>query len=162
MRLKLGKSVKKFRREERGSQLVELAITLPVLLILLGGAAEFGRFFYTYSTLTSAARAGARHACKWEKSASWTIPETRRMVVYGDMSDTSKGAVVAGLTEANVQVVANGPSENNVDSVTVKIVNFQYQPVFDLGRLTGIPSLSMRINMNAKATMKQLFNGPVA
>jgi hypothetical protein len=34
--------------------------------------------------------------------------------------------------------------------------------LFDLGKLTGIPSLSMNINLNASATMHQLFNGPVA
>lgn len=152
----------RFCRRERGSQLVELAITLPLILMLLGATAEFARFFYTYSTLTNAVRAGARHACKWEIGASWTIPETQRMVVYGDFSDTSKGPILPGLQTSNVQVKANGPSENNIDSVTVSIINYQYQPVLDLGKLTGIPSLSLKINLNATATMKQLFNGPVA
>jgi hypothetical protein len=59
-----------------------------------------------------------------------------------------------------VVITANGPSANTIDSVTVKIVNYQYQPIFDLGKLTGIPSLSLKINLNANATMHQLFNGP--
>jgi hypothetical protein len=58
-------------------------------------------------------------------------------------------------------VQANGPSVNNIDSVTVKIVNYKYQPIFDLGKLTGIKTLTMNIDMNASATMHQLFNGPV-
>ena len=57
---------------------------------------------------------------------------------------------------------ANGPSVNNIDSVTVKIVNYNYTPIFDLGKLTGIPALSLNINMNASATMHQLYNGPTA
>lgn len=149
------------RESERGSQVLEAAIALPILLMLMGATAEFGRFFYTYTTLTSAVRAGARHASKWERNASWTVPETRRMVVFGDFSDTSKGAILPGLTEGNVNVTANGP-ENNVQSVTVSITGYQYQPIFDLGKLTGVTSLSLKINMNANATMKQLFNGPVA
>jgi hypothetical protein len=149
-------------RREEGTQLVELALVLPILLMLLGATAEFGRFFYTYSTLTSACRAGARHASKWERNASWTFPETSTMVVYGDFSDTSKGPILPGLSTSNVVVQANGPSVNSIDSVTVKIVNYPYKPLFDLGRLTGIPSLSMNINLNASATMHQLFNGPVA
>jgi hypothetical protein len=161
VRINLKSEIRRFLRRERGSQLVELAIALPVLLILLGAATEFARYFYTYSTLTNAVRAGARHASKWQRSASWTFPETS-MVVYGDFTDTSNGPVVPGLTTGNVIVQANGPSANNVDSVTVKIVNYKYQPLFDLGKLTGIPSLSLNIDMNASATMHQLFNGPVA
>jgi Flp pilus assembly protein TadG len=154
--------LRRFARRDRGSQFVELAITLPVILILMGATAEFGRFFYTYTTLTNAVRAGARHACKWEIGSSWTIPETSNMVVYGDYSDTSHGAILPGLTTANVKVTANGPSPHAIQSVTVSIVNYQYQPLFDLGKLTGIPALSLKINMNATATMKQLFNGPIA
>jgi hypothetical protein len=154
--------VKRLLRREHGSQMVELAIALPILLMLLGAAAEFGRFFYTYATLTNAVRAGARHACKWERGASWVTPETSNMVVYGDYSDTSHGAILPGLSTGNVVIQPNGASVNNIDSVTVKIVNYKYVPLFDLGKLTGIPALSLNIDMNASATMKQLFNGPVA
>lgn len=156
------KRVRCLIRRERGTQLVELAIVLPVMLLFLGAAAEFGNFFYNYSALTSAVRAGARHACKWQRSASWTFPETSNLVVYGDYSDTSKGPILPGLTTSNVVVQANGPSANDIDSVTVKIVNYKYQPLFDLGKLTGNPAFSLNIDMNANATMHQLFNGPVA
>lgn len=161
-RLKFSARLARFARRERGSQLVELAITLPLVMMLLGATAEFARFFYTYSALTNAVRAGARHACKWEIGASWTIPETQRMVVYGDFTDTTDGPILPGLQTSNVQVKANGPSAHNIDSVTVSIIGYQYQPILDIGKLTGIPALSMKINMNATATMKQLFNGPVA
>ena len=161
-RLRLALRLRRFARRDRGSQLVELAITLPIIVMLLGAGAEFGRYFYTYTTLTNAVRSGARHASKWEIGSSWTIPETRNMVVYGDYSNTSNGPVVPGLTTANVQVTANGPSPHAIQSVTVSIINYQYTPLFDLGALTGIPSLSLKINMNASATMKQIFNGPIA
>jgi hypothetical protein len=154
--------VTQFFKQERGTQLVELAIVMPLFVVLMASAAEFGRFFYTYSALNNAVRAGARHACKWERSSSWTIPETSRMVVYGDYSDTSNGPILPGLTTANVVVQSNGPSLNSIDSVTVKIVNYQYQPLFDLGKLTGNQSLSLAVPMNASATMHQLFNGPVS
>jgi hypothetical protein len=149
-----------FRRQE-GTQLVELAIALPVMLMLLAGATELGRFFYTYATLTNACRAGARHACKWKRSSSWVTPEVSAMVVYGDFSNTSGPPILPGLTEANVEIDPNGPSYNSIDSVTVKIINYQYQPLFDIGKMTGVPALSLNVNMNASATMHQLFNGPV-
>ena len=154
--------IRRFLKEERGTQILELAIALPVMLMLLGSVAEFGRFFYTYTTLTNAVRGGARHACKWERNASWTVPETQRMVVYGDFNDTSNGPILPGLSTSNVQVVSNGPAPNKVDSVTVKITGYTYQPIFDIGKLTGITSLSLAIPMNASATMHQLYNGPTA
>lgn len=156
------RSIRKFLRREQGTQLVELAIVLPIFMVLMAGAAEFGRFFYTYSALTNGVRAGARHASKWERNASWTFGETSRMVVYGDYSDTSAGPIVPGLTTGNVVVQANGPSANSIDSVTVKIVNYKYTPLFDLGKLTGVTSLSLNVDMNASHTMHQLFNGPVS
>lgn len=160
MRIQLKSRIKRIVRKEHGSQLVELALVLPILLVLMGAAAEFGRFFYTYSTLQNAVRAGARHASKWRITEPWEFPETSRMVVYGDFTDTSKGPILPGLSTSNVSIVTNGPSANTVDSVTVKIINYQYTPIFDVGKLTGIPALSLKINLNASSTMHQLFNGP--
>lgn len=150
-----------FIKQERGTQLVELAIVMPLFVVLMASAAEFGRFFYTYSALNNAVRAGARHACRWERSASWTLPQTKNMVVYGDFGGGTT-PILPGLTTGNVDVVSNGPSANSIDSVTVRIVGYRYTPMFDLGALTGTPSLSLAVNMNASATMHQLFNGPVS
>ncbi|MBI3670392.1 MAG: pilus assembly protein [Acidobacteria bacterium] len=47
---------------ERGSQLVEAALLLPVLLTLLLGILYIGRAFNVYQTITRAAREGARFA----------------------------------------------------------------------------------------------------
>lgn len=166
--IKTQQRVRRFLKKERGTQLLELAISLPLMLVLLGGVAEFGRFFYTYTILTNAVRGGARHASKWERSASWMngpCAETEKLVVYGQIwcpPTAAPPAILPGLTESNVVVQANGPAPNKIDSVTVKIVNYQYQPLFNLGQLTGIPALSMNINMNANATMHQLYNGPTA
>jgi len=158
-------TVRRFIRRENGTQLVELAIAVPLMLMLLGGVAEFGRLFYTYSTLTNAVRGGAREASKWERGASWmngTCAQPQRIVVYGEAwcGGTAPPAILPGLTEANVSVVANGADENHIDSVTVSIHDYQYVPLFDLGKLTGIPSLTLKINLNANATMHQLYNGP--
>ena len=41
--------------------LVELAVLLPILLLLILGAVDFGRMFYTKMVLTNAAREGANY-----------------------------------------------------------------------------------------------------
>jgi Flp pilus assembly protein TadG len=48
----------------RGQALVELAIILPVMLLLFGAALDLGRFFYGQITITHAAKEGAFEAAR--------------------------------------------------------------------------------------------------
>lgn len=50
------------RRNQRGSALVEMALTLPLMLLVSVGIFEFGRAYQTWQVLTNAAREGARIA----------------------------------------------------------------------------------------------------
>jgi Flp pilus assembly protein TadG len=50
------------RNEETGQAFVELALVLPVLLLLLLGVIQFGNVFRDYIALTDATRVGARQA----------------------------------------------------------------------------------------------------
>jgi Flp pilus assembly protein TadG len=49
-------------RSERGANVIEMAIVLPLLLLLILGIAEFGFLFQRYVVLTNAAVEGARVA----------------------------------------------------------------------------------------------------
>lgn len=49
-------------QSDRGSELVELAIALPLLLIVIAGIMDFGFLFEKYEVVTNAAREGARMA----------------------------------------------------------------------------------------------------
>ncbi len=80
----------RFRSDERGVQLVELAIVLPVLLMLFAAVGEFGRYFYEYTTVAKATRVGARFmASKSLDSANtdWQLL-TKKLVVYGNTDGT--------------------------------------------------------------------------
>jgi hypothetical protein len=48
--------------DRKGQAMVELALMLPVLLLIIFGITEFGRALYIENTLTNAAREGARMA----------------------------------------------------------------------------------------------------
>ena len=47
-------------RSERGAELIEFGLTLPLLLLLVLGIIEFGFMFQEYEVVTNAAREGAR------------------------------------------------------------------------------------------------------
>jgi Flp pilus assembly protein TadG len=49
------------RRSQRGQAMVELAVALPLLLIVIAGAVDFGTACYIAIEVTSAARAGAQY-----------------------------------------------------------------------------------------------------
>lgn len=49
-------------RDDAAVALVEFALVMPVLLVLLIGALDFGRAVNAYVTVNAAAREGARHA----------------------------------------------------------------------------------------------------
>ena len=49
------------RRKERGQELVEFALILPLLLLLLVGIFEFGYVVFVQNTLSNAVREGARY-----------------------------------------------------------------------------------------------------
>jgi Flp pilus assembly protein TadG len=51
----------KASRSEQGAAFVELAVTLPVLMVIVLGTIDFGRAFYTAIELNNAARAGAQY-----------------------------------------------------------------------------------------------------
>ena len=56
--------------ENRGQSLVELALMFPIFILLLVGAAEFGRLAYAAIEVSNAARAGASYGALTHITAS--------------------------------------------------------------------------------------------
>jgi Flp pilus assembly protein TadG len=142
-----------FRADERGTQLVELALVLPLLLMLLGATAEFGRFMYTYTTLAKATRAGARYIVSQPPGTGAT--QAKNLVVYGNTAGTGS-PVVTGLDATKVTVTPTLAANGTTDTVTVRITSYTYQPIFDLGKLINKPALSLAVNVGPSSTMRQL------
>jgi len=144
----------RFARAEQGTQLVELAVVLPVLLVLFGAVAEFGRFFYTYETLSKATRAGARYLST-EPTTGSSDDAARNLVVYGNTAGTGS-PVVDGLGATHVAVTREGGSPALPARVTVRIDGFVYQPFFDLGKMIGAKSVSLNVEVRPSTTMRLL------
>ena len=56
------KTRRRAKSSESGSSLVELAVSLPLLLVLIVGIVDFGFLFQSFEVVTNAAREGARIA----------------------------------------------------------------------------------------------------
>jgi TadE-like protein len=160
-RFPLMRRLRGFVKRERGTQLVELAIVLPVFMLLFAATAEFGRFFYTYTTLAKATRVGARYLMS--QPAKVMDDNAKRLVICGNptvCADTD--AVVSGLTMNQVKVDRAGGIPGLLpDTINVRIENYYYEPIFDLGKLTGNSSLSLRIQIAPSTMMQALSTTPV-
>ena len=150
----------RFRREEQGTQLVELAIVLPIMLLLFAGIAEFGRYFYEYTTLAKGARVGARYlASKSVASGTdWEGP-AKNLVVYGNVAGTGD-PILPGLGAENIDIQYVGGPSSLPDTVTVRIINYQHESLFDLGGFLNSDSLSLNVDVQPSVTMRFLLTQP--
>ena len=150
--------LQRFRRDERGLQLVEVAIVIPVFLMLFGATAEFGRYFYEYTTLAKASRVGARYLSTAVVNGTEDAA-AKNIVVYGNAAGTGT-PIVTGLATSNVVITRQGGTPVLPQTVTVSIAGFKHQPIFDLGKLTNTTALSLNIDVKPSVTMRYLLTQP--
>jgi Flp pilus assembly protein TadG len=148
----------RFRRDERGVQLVELAIVLPIFILLFGATAEFGRYFYEYTTLAKSARVGARYLATAAVNSTEDT-NAKNIVVYGNSAGTGN-PILSGLSTTNVTITRSGGVPVLPQTVTVQITGFKHQPIFDLGAITNTSTLSMNIDVKPSVTMRYLLTQP--
>lgn len=155
------KKINAFKRDDRGLQLVELAITVPIMVVLFAAAAEFGRYFQEYTTLAKGNRVAVRYL------ATGCIngvddAAAKNLVVYGNTAGTGS-PIVNGLQLSNVTIerrdAAGALTVGFPATVTVKITNFQHTPLFNLGQLMG-NSVSLNIDLKPSVTMRYLLTQP--
>ena len=148
----------RFGRDERGVQLVEAAIVVPIFLMLFATTAEFGRFFYEYTTLAKAAQVGTRYLSVVPVEA---IEDTnaKNLVVYGNIAGTGT-PVLPGLSPSQVIITRQGPITLVPETVTIQIVGYQHQPIFNLGALIKNASLSLNVDVKPRVTMRYLLTQP--
>ena len=96
------------RKDERGQALVEMALVMPILLLLLAGIADIGRLIFSYEQMQMAAQESVRLGGLHKNDT--TI--TNFAVNYVTMGDPSKMKVVITPPDTN---------RKSGDYVTVKL-----------------------------------------
>ena len=150
--------LQRFNGDDSGIQLVEVAIVIPIFLILFAATAEFGRYFYEYTTLAKAARAGVRYLSVNPVTGT-TDSDAQKIVVYGNPAGTGS-PLLQDLALTHVEITREGGSTVIPDTVTVKIVGYPHQPIFNLGGLIKSAGLSMNVTVKPSVTMRFLGQPP--
>lgn len=143
-------------RTQRGLAAVELAIIVPVFLMLMMATAELGRAFYTYNALAKAVRDGARYLSMngLDNAGVVTISTdeeatARNLVVYGNPAGTGT-ALATGLVTDNVDVAVAGTS------ITVT-VTYDYVPLFAAIPTFGFTGSNLTVgSLTASNTMRAM------
>jgi Flp pilus assembly protein TadG len=136
-------------RSERGAELVEFALILPLLLLVLLGIMDFGLLFQRYEVITNAAREGARVAILPDYEASVDANVQARVNQYVSTSGLP-GAATA--TVGAPQTVAVGTQCMTVRVVTVSYV-YDYMFVGPIVGLFGGSSLTSK-TLHASSAMR--------
>ena len=151
------KFLRRFIKNERGTQVIEFAIVFPTLILLFAGTTELGRLFYTYTSLAKATRAGARYLSNVQ-SVTGSTASAKNVVLCGNpggCGSTGQPAVILpNFTDANV--VVSQSTVGTVKYVTVSITGYPYQPlIFDLNAMTGG---NFNMNLSPGTTMRYMVN----
>jgi Flp pilus assembly protein TadG len=104
--LRLSFPLRRLRRSESGAELIEFALTLPLLLLVVLGIIEFGFVFQQYEVVTNAAREGARLA-----SLS-TYGSTAPKRISNATARVNQYLTAGGLSTASATVCV-GPANND-------------------------------------------------
>jgi Flp pilus assembly protein TadG len=138
------------RNGERGSALLEAAVTVPLLLLVAAGIFEFGRAYQTWQVLTNAAREGARVS---------VLPNSLASTAEARARDYMQSGQLPNYATAGVTVDKNATLQLSGSTVTASEVTVQYpfdfvvlQPIAQLvnagsgqqGSLTMVASAVMR------------------
>lgn len=108
------------RRAEQGQAAVEMALFIPLLLVLWFSAFQLARLFYVYHTLHKALRGGAGLVARasninYCNLADPVLTDIRNFVVFGNLQGAGD-PVVRGLTPDLIQIL---PERTVTDSTVV-------------------------------------------
>jgi len=80
-------------RSDRGAELIEFALVLPLLLLLIGGIADFAFLFHSMEVTSNAAREGARIAVLPGTTDANVTDRVRTYMSDGQLADVKKASV---------------------------------------------------------------------
>lgn len=123
--------------------MVELALLLPLLVLLFVIAVDFARVFYFSVTLTNCARAGAMYASDPTVSAESPFASTQ-------------AAALADAT--NLSPAPTVTSVNGVDSAGRPYV--EVTAAYTFKTITGLPGVPSQVNLTRKVRMNVSAGSP--
>jgi Flp pilus assembly protein TadG len=138
---------------ERGAELIEFALVLPILLLVLAGILDMGFMFKDYEVLTNAAREGARMASLPGWVEADVVARVNSYLTAGGFQG------MATTTVRNVVLVTDPVSGRSINGVKVVVSSphsyWILGPIVQLVQGAAVPNatlsavVTMRVEMAA-------------
>ena len=144
----IGTRVRRAVGDTRGTEVLEFAFVLPVVLLVLVGILDMGFLFNNYEVVTNAAREGARAGAL----PGWTDDEVKARV----RTYLAGAGLDANAATTNVHPDALVVGAHNVQSVKV-VVSYPYKYLL-LGAIADMVQgkpLGTGLEITASATMRK-------
>jgi len=130
--------MKSILKDEKGQNIVEFALVVPMLLLLVFGIAEFGRAWMTRNILTGAAREAVRIAVVPAGTIGTATARANQVLAS------------SGITTATVSFIDDGISFGTITAT----VSYNF-PVVVVGFIPGLNR--MQIPLTSTTTMRKEF-----
>jgi Flp pilus assembly protein TadG len=117
------------KTRQNGAALIELALILPLLLLLTFITTEFGRAMYQYNTITKSVRDAVRYLSM--QTPGTHITEAQNLVVYGNLAGTGTPlALGLGVSHVPTPTWQTTGSDPVINSVTVTVRGYAFRSLF--------------------------------
>jgi Flp pilus assembly protein TadG len=131
------------RRRQAGTSVVEMALVLPLLLLLVFGIGDFGIAYTQWNSLTNAVREGARVGVVFQTPCN---PATVTTTIENTVSNF---AASSGLNGAGIVTAVTNPCAGTGSQLTVRST-FPYNYI----AMAALAGLAPTINLTAQTVMR--------
>lgn len=115
--------------KQKGAAMIELALILPLLLLLTFITTEFGRAVFQYNSIAKSVRDAVRYLSMQTPGTHMT--EARNLIVYGNTAGAGT-PLAPGLALSHVQLPTWQAAGTNpvINTVTVTVSGYTFQSLF--------------------------------
>ena len=140
--------LRRFVRNRHGAELIEFALTMPLLMLVMAGILDAGFLFNNYEVVTNAAREGARVAA----IPGWVEDDVKaRVTLY-----VTGAGLQAGCVTTTVEPVAIQVGNRSINAVKVSVAYpYTYMLLAPISHLVpGGTPLASSVTVTGVATMR--------
>ncbi len=115
--------------ESRGQSIVELALMLPLLMVIVAGTLDLGRVYYSYITVINSAREGARYGAAHPPALPCDNAANSAHIVERTRKEAEASGVDPSQMTVKVTCPDGGSGPNTIGHPLKVVVYYDFRPI---------------------------------